>query len=89
MRTLIIDLLIGLGIPIMVMTLREYHLWPVCALLPIFLSHPSDYIVQGHRYDIIEDVGCWPTVYLSAPAIPLVFMWPLIISLVSIPYCGK
>jgi pheromone a factor receptor len=48
-----------------------------------------DYIVQGHRFDIVEDVGCWPTIYISVPAIPLVYIWPLIINLVSIPYCGK
>ena len=47
-----------------------------------------DYIVQGHRFDILEDVGCWPTIYLSIPAIPLVYIWPLIISLISVPYCG-
>lgn len=53
------------------------------------LKECLDYIVQGHRYDILEDVGCWPTIYTSAVAIPSVYMWPLIISLVSIPYCGK
>ncbi|KIM26532.1 hypothetical protein M408DRAFT_330503 [Serendipita vermifera MAFF 305830] len=66
-RALIIDLLIGLGIPILVMVLH--------------------YIVQGHRYDILEDVGCWPTVYSSVVAVPLVYMWPLIVSLISIPFC--
>ncbi|KAJ7744787.1 GPCR fungal pheromone mating factor [Mycena maculata] len=27
------------------------------------------YIVQGHRFDLIEDLGCWPAVYYSWPAI--------------------
>ncbi|KAG8785354.1 a-factor receptor [Serendipita sp. 401] len=61
------DLLIGLGIPALVMILH--------------------YIVQGHRYDILEDYGCWPTIYMTPLAIPLVLLWPLLISAVSIPYC--
>ncbi|KAG8817753.1 a-factor receptor [Serendipita sp. 400] len=64
---LTVDLLIGLGIPALVMILH--------------------YIVQGHRYDILEDYGCWPTIYMTPLAIPLVLLWPLLISAVSIPYC--
>lgn len=45
------------------------------------------YVVQGHRYDIFEDFGCWPTLYPTAIAIPLVLMWPLLMSTISIPYC--
>jgi len=41
------------------------------------------YIVQGHRFDIIEDVGCRPFTYNTPPAYPLVFFPPLIIGLIS------
>ncbi|KAJ7616405.1 fungal pheromone STE3G-protein-coupled receptor [Roridomyces roridus] len=27
------------------------------------------YIVQGHRFDIIQDLGCWPAIYVSWPSI--------------------
>ncbi|KIM26530.1 hypothetical protein M408DRAFT_72477 [Serendipita vermifera MAFF 305830] len=46
------------------------------------------YIVQGHRYDIYEDYGCWPNVYLSWPAFVLVLPWPIVISSVSLVYAG-
>jgi len=41
------------------------------------------YIVQGHRFDIIEDVGCRPFIYNTPPAYPLVYVPPLVIGLTS------
>jgi pheromone a factor receptor len=41
------------------------------------------YIVQGHRFDIIEDVGCRPFTYNTPLAYPLVFFPPLVIGLIS------
>ncbi|KAH7325450.1 GPCR fungal pheromone mating factor, partial [Rhizoctonia solani] len=43
-------------------------------------------VVQGHRYDIIEDVGCYPTTYATLLAIPMVFMWPILVGLVGLFY---
>ncbi|KIJ47233.1 hypothetical protein M422DRAFT_164105 [Sphaerobolus stellatus SS14] len=44
------------------------------------------YIVQGHRFDIIEDIGCNPTTYISLPAVLLMWVPPLFISLISMGY---
>ncbi|KDQ23627.1 hypothetical protein PLEOSDRAFT_1048633 [Pleurotus ostreatus PC15] len=44
-------------------------------------------IVQGHRYDIWEDVGCLPRTFNTPPAYPLTFLWPLVIALISAVYC--
>ena len=60
---------------------------PLCFIHGPGYSQCTDYVVQGHRYDIFEDFGCWPTLYPTAVAIPLVLMWPLLISTISIPYC--
>ncbi|THU83827.1 STE3-domain-containing protein [Dendrothele bispora CBS 962.96] len=65
-REVIIDLAIGVGIPL--------------------LQIPLHYIVQGHRYDLIEQVGCWGTTFNTIPAYPLSFLWPNIIGLVSMIY---
>ncbi|KAJ7661864.1 pheromone A receptor-domain-containing protein [Mycena rosella] len=43
--------------------------------LPL-LQLPLQFIVQGHRYDILEDIGCYPTTYNTIPAYPLIFLWP-------------
>lgn len=46
------------------------------------------YIVQGHRFDIFEQVGCYPNIVNMLPAYFLVAMWPLVVGLISATYCG-
>ncbi|KAJ3912395.1 pheromone receptor [Lentinula edodes] len=43
-------------------------------------------IVQGHRFDIIEEYGCSPPTYNTLPAYFLYYMWPVLIGLVSFVY---
>ncbi|KAF9526205.1 STE3-like pheromone receptor [Crepidotus variabilis] len=51
-----------------------------------FVVMALHYIVQGHRYNILEDIGCFPVVYNILPAYFLVFMWPIILGLISFVY---
>lgn len=64
-------------------------------------DYSPDYIVQGHRFDIVEDLGCYPfvasstmsislqrsytfrTTYLVPLAVPLVYMWPVLLGFAS------
>ncbi|TFK62094.1 STE3-domain-containing protein [Pluteus cervinus] len=62
-RSIMVDLAIGLGIPIVEMILQ--------------------YIPQGHRFNIYEDVGCWPFTYGTTVAVGLVLLPPILIGLVS------
>ncbi|KAG1773715.1 GPCR fungal pheromone mating factor [Suillus placidus] len=39
------------------------------------------YVVQGHRFDIVEGFGCRPTVYVSIASIFLIWVPPLVFSL--------
>ncbi|KAJ7475460.1 GPCR fungal pheromone mating factor, partial [Mycena galericulata] len=60
-----------------------------CAIgvgIPV-LQMNLQYVVQGHRYNIMEDVGCYPTTYNTPLAYPLSYLWPNIIGLVSACYC--
>jgi len=41
------------------------------------------YVVQGHRFDIFEDVGCRPFTYNTPLAYPLVIFPPLVIGIIS------
>ncbi|KAJ7164083.1 GPCR fungal pheromone mating factor [Mycena filopes] len=59
----------------------------MCFALP-FLYMILHYIVQGHRFDIIEDYGCRPTVYFSVPSIILIWIAPIVLSLASIVFGG-
>ncbi|KAI0789242.1 pheromone A receptor-domain-containing protein [Abortiporus biennis] len=48
----------------------------LCFVVPL-LWMPIHYIVQGHRFDIIEDFGCRPNIYTSLPAVFLLWVPPL------------
>ncbi|KAG5640715.1 hypothetical protein DXG03_007436 [Asterophora parasitica] len=65
-RAIMVDLAIGLGLPILTMVLQ--------------------YIPQGHRFDIFEDVGCFPYTYMTPVGIALVNMPPVLIGTVSAVY---
>ncbi|KAF8149601.1 GPCR fungal pheromone mating factor, partial [Mycena galopus ATCC 62051] len=43
-------------------------------------------VVQGHRYNIFENIGCYPETYNVTLAYPIAFLWPNIINLISLCY---
>jgi pheromone a factor receptor len=45
--------------------------------------------VQGHRFDIFEEIGCFPEMYNSWLSVFLVSIWPIVIGLVSLSYCTR
>ncbi|QRV82261.1 STE3-type pheromone receptor [Ceratobasidium sp. AG-Ba] len=65
-RRIMVDLLLGVGFPIVVMCLA--------------------YVTQSNRYDILEDIGCWPPNYPTLPGIFLSLWWPIPISTASLFY---
>ncbi|QRV85395.1 STE3-type pheromone receptor [Ceratobasidium sp. AG-Ba] len=46
------------------------------------------YVVQGHRFDLLEDFGCNPTTYVSVPALFIVYLPPLFLALGTLVYAG-
>ena len=50
------------------------------------LTSFTEIIVEGHRFDIFEQVGCYPNFYNVPAAFPLVFIWPLVINIVIAVY---
>ncbi|KAJ6580587.1 pheromone A receptor-domain-containing protein [Mycena sp. CBHHK59/15] len=46
------------------------------------------YVVQGHRFDIIEDFGCRPTTYVSVPAILLFYAPITVVVVLTFIYSG-
>ncbi|TCD62965.1 hypothetical protein EIP91_006172 [Steccherinum ochraceum] len=44
------------------------------------------YIVQGHRFDIVEAIGCQPAVYYSIPAVFIIWFPPLLLSVLTLIY---
>ncbi|KAJ4477083.1 pheromone A receptor-domain-containing protein [Lentinula lateritia] len=43
-------------------------------------------IVQGHRFDILEEYGCTSVTYNTLPAYFLYYIWPIAVGLVSLVY---
>jgi pheromone a factor receptor len=80
-----VDSLICIGGPLLQVGLCAYYLIPG---LYILLTPFADYIVQGHRYNILEDVGCWPALVWTLPTLFVFQLWPIIIGCVSAFYCG-
>ncbi|KAH7904573.1 pheromone A receptor-domain-containing protein [Hygrophoropsis aurantiaca] len=59
----------------------------LCWGLPIIYM-ALHYIVQGHRFDIVEEFGCRPTIYVSIPAIFLIWVPPMVAALLTLAYAG-
>ncbi|KAF9238458.1 pheromone A receptor-domain-containing protein [Melanogaster broomeanus] len=59
----------------------------MCFGLPM-LFMGLHYIVQGHRFDIIEEYGCRPAVYVSVPAILILYAPPILMSVISLGFAG-
>ncbi|KAF9555106.1 fungal pheromone STE3G-protein-coupled receptor [Agrocybe pediades] len=58
----------------------------ICVLVPIIYI-ALQYIVQGHRFNILEDIGCYPAIYNTIPAFFISSIWPVVFGLISSVYC--
>ncbi|KAJ7718742.1 Rcb2.42 [Mycena metata] len=59
----------------------------MCWGLPI-ISMALHYVVQGHRFDIVEDFGCRPATYVSVAAICLVWVPQLVVVVLTLLFAG-
>lgn len=84
-RAILIDTLICVLFPLIYIALRALSPLPFMNSLS---TPPSEYIVQGHRFNIYEDIGCFPALYNTLPTYFISNMWPLLIGLISAVYCG-
>ncbi|KAJ7759959.1 fungal pheromone STE3G-protein-coupled receptor [Mycena metata] len=57
----------------------------ICVLFPLVYV-AMQYIVQGHRYNIYEQIGCYPALYNSIPMYFISMMWPPLLGCVSAVY---
>ena len=78
-----VDLALGLGLPCLVMVLGMVYFHYKRELL---LISRIDYVAQGHRYNILEDIGCSPTVYVTPVHIIFVSIPPVLTGLVTACY---
>lgn len=83
-----IDLAIGVGIPLLQVVFRESCVVYLYRRIAGTDAPSSEYIVSGHRFDIYEGIGCSAFTYNTPLAYPFSLLWPLVIALISACYCG-
>ncbi|KAJ7742948.1 GPCR fungal pheromone mating factor [Mycena maculata] len=59
----------------------------ICVGFPV-LTMALHAIVQGHRFDIYEDFGCNPAIFISIPSIIILDIPPLIAAGLALVYCS-
>lgn len=84
LRGIMVDLAIGVGLPVLIMILRMCLNFP--GTLYIFLTSLADTIPQGHRFNIYEDLGCLPDTYSVWPIYPILYLPVILIGLTSGTY---
>ncbi|TRM58341.1 pheromone A receptor-domain-containing protein [Schizophyllum amplum] len=57
----------------------------ICVLFPI-LYIVLQIVVQGHRFNILENIGCFPAIVNTPLTYPITFMWPVLVGFVSAIY---
>jgi Pheromone A receptor len=60
-----------------------------CAAQEFISAFFIDYIVQDHRFDIVENIGCQAAVYVSAPAIIIIWFPQLFLSALTLIFGGE
>ena len=55
----------------------------------LFERFNADVVVSGHRYDLFEDFGPYPSIVNMVPSYFLVFGWPVAINAISLVYAGE
>lgn len=85
-RRMLIDLALCFGVPIVYMALCRFIVSMVRTRLNRFSV--SDYIVQGHRFDIVQGFGCQAETYVSIPEFFLMRLPPILFSLGTLILSG-
>lgn len=70
--------------------MRKRRVWEeiiICLLLPVIFT-VLQYVVQGHRYDIIEGVGCSNPTFMSVPGLMIRFIVPMVVAVASLIFAG-
>lgn len=83
-RDIIVDLAIGVGLPIVVTIIRECYGRDSSG---IGADLPIDFCFQSNRFILMEEIGCYPFTFNTPLAYPFYFCVPLVIGLVSATYC--
>jgi len=64
---------------------RALDIW-LCWGFPVLIM-VLHYIVQGHRFDIIENLGCFPAIYISWPSLIILGLSAFVPSVLALLFC--
>nr|AVI69656.1 pheromone receptor [Cyclocybe aegerita] len=86
-RAILIDSLICVLFPLIYIALRMFAVSAPQFYKAKQLTFLPEYVVQGHRFNLLEDIGCYPALYNTLLTFFISSMWPLLLGLVSAVYC--
>lgn len=86
-RAIVVDLLIGLGIPVLQGLVRGSRFFFHFSL-PGHLFLCADLVPQGREFVIYERVGPFTATYTTWMAMLLVYSWPLVIGTISAAFAS-
>lgn len=61
---------------------------PRSLCVPCLTVALSEIIVEGHRFDIFEEIGCSPDYYDVTLAFPISFIWTPVLLIITLVYAG-
>nr|AAV28758.1 STE3p [Cryptococcus gattii] len=76
--------------PLISSGVRKQRVWEeiiICLLFPVILT-ALQYVVQGHRYDIIEGIGCSNPTFMSVPGLIIRFIIPMVVAVTSLIFAA-
>ena len=86
-REMAVDLSLVVGLPLFEIILCMSNTYTCIYSHVLTRNFYPDYFVQGHRFNIFEQIGCFPVTFNTPPAYALVWMWPLLLGAISMVYC--
>ena len=84
-REIIIDLAIGIGLPIMIMILCPFFSITF-QVMSLWLIHITAFFAQGSRFSIVEDYGCSPAILRTWVAVVIINAPPVLLELIASVY---
>lgn len=87
-RAVVVDLLIGLGIPVLQGLLRTLRSFIFLSLEKDLFLYYADIVCQGTEFLIYERIGPFPSTFPAWISFLLVFSWPVVIGIISAVYAS-
>lgn len=60
----------------------------LCIVFPLIML-PINYLFQGHRYDVVESIGCSIPTFFSWPGVAIRYLVPMVLSVAALIFASE